>query len=279
MAGFSLGGGGHGHQRQGGGSGGDEAQIPPESLFLYTAAAAGAGASSSGGHRGFELWQHHQRQQQQQHHLYSAASGSLLAFGGSDDPIGQGPARNAPRSSAGGMSCQDCGNQAKKDCAHMRCRTCCKSRGFHCPTHVKSTWVPAAKRRERQQQLAVAAALHQQQRQPSPSHHRVAASTAAAGEPSKRPRDLSVRLPTIIATTTSGTDNCLLLPMPSFQAAYFGVFRIVRGHGACLELSGGGEFSGGFPVREGEPDGRSRGPVRLSNGCEHQRPRLQGHSL
>ncbi|KAL9234707.1 hypothetical protein vseg_009545 [Gypsophila vaccaria] len=55
----------------------------------------------------------------------------------------------------GGMNCQDCGNQAKKDCAHLRCRTCCKSRGFDCPTHVKSTWVPAAKRRERhQQQLA-----------------------------------------------------------------------------------------------------------------------------
>ncbi|KAJ9537522.1 hypothetical protein OSB04_030255 [Centaurea solstitialis] len=28
------------------------------------------------------------------------------------------------------MTCQDCGNQAKKDCCHRRCRTCCKSRGF-----------------------------------------------------------------------------------------------------------------------------------------------------
>ncbi|KAJ9561871.1 hypothetical protein OSB04_007031 [Centaurea solstitialis] len=54
----------------------------------------------------------------------------------------------------GGVSCQDCGNQAKKDCPHMRCRTCCKSRGFHCQTHVKSTWVPAAKRRERQQYIS-----------------------------------------------------------------------------------------------------------------------------
>jgi len=58
------------------------------------------------------------------------------------------------RSGGGGISCEDCGNQAKKDCQHMRCRTCCKSRGFQCQTHVKSTWVPAAKRRERQQQLA-----------------------------------------------------------------------------------------------------------------------------
>ncbi|KAI3761067.1 hypothetical protein L1987_51473 [Smallanthus sonchifolius] len=55
--------------------------------------------------------------------------------------------------SGGVISCQDCGNQAKKDCPHLRCRTCCKSRGFQCITHVKSTWVPAAKRRERQQCL------------------------------------------------------------------------------------------------------------------------------
>ncbi|XP_071728156.1 protein EXPRESSION OF TERPENOIDS 1-like [Rutidosis leptorrhynchoides] len=53
----------------------------------------------------------------------------------------------------GGVSCQDCGNQAKKDCPHMRCRTCCKSKGFQCQTHVKSTWVPVAKRRERHQYL------------------------------------------------------------------------------------------------------------------------------
>ncbi|MCO5567191.1 hypothetical protein L7F22_020879 [Adiantum nelumboides] len=56
--------------------------------------------------------------------------------------------------STGGSSpiaCLDCGNQAKKDCMHMRCRTCCKSRGLECATHVKSTWVPAYKRRQRQQ--------------------------------------------------------------------------------------------------------------------------------
>ncbi|XP_058196422.1 protein LATERAL ROOT PRIMORDIUM 1 [Rhododendron vialii] len=57
-------------------------------------------------------------------------------------------------SGSGGSSstatCQDCGNQAKKDCSHRRCRTCCKSRAFDCATHVKSTWVPAARRRERQ---------------------------------------------------------------------------------------------------------------------------------
>ncbi|KAK4713524.1 hypothetical protein R3W88_019431 [Solanum pinnatisectum] len=51
------------------------------------------------------------------------------------------------------INCQDCGNQAKKDCSHSRCRTCCRGRGLQCQTHVKSTWVPAATRRERQQQF------------------------------------------------------------------------------------------------------------------------------
>lgn len=58
-------------------------------------------------------------------------------------------------SGSGGLSCQDCGNKAKKECEHMRCRTCCRSRGLPCKTHVKSTWVSAATRRERNQQLSV----------------------------------------------------------------------------------------------------------------------------
>ncbi|GAA0155923.1 hypothetical protein LIER_38183 [Lithospermum erythrorhizon] len=45
--------------------------------------------------------------------------------------------------------CQDCGNQAKKDCDFLRCRTCCKTRGYQCQTHVKSTWIPVSKRRRR----------------------------------------------------------------------------------------------------------------------------------
>ncbi|KAH9621767.1 hypothetical protein KSS87_009466 [Heliosperma pusillum] len=59
---------------------------------------------------------------------------------------------NHQSTSSSGLTatCQDCGNQAKKDCGHRRCRTCCRSRGLDCSTHVKSTWVPAARRRERQ---------------------------------------------------------------------------------------------------------------------------------
>ncbi|XP_010427141.1 PREDICTED: protein SHI RELATED SEQUENCE 6-like [Camelina sativa] len=40
--------------------------------------------------------------------------------------------------------CRDCGNRAKKECLFERCRTCCKSRGYNCATHVKSTWVPSS---------------------------------------------------------------------------------------------------------------------------------------
>ncbi|KAE8686554.1 Protein SHORT INTERNODES [Hibiscus syriacus] len=52
----------------------------------------------------------------------------------------------------GGTRCQDCGNIAKTDCGYMRCRTCCRSKGFECRTHVMSTWVPAYRRRNRHQQ-------------------------------------------------------------------------------------------------------------------------------
>ncbi|KAL1833756.1 hypothetical protein ACET3Z_003407 [Daucus carota] len=45
--------------------------------------------------------------------------------------------------------CEECGNQAKKDCTYMRCRSCCRNRGFECQTHVKSTWVPVSTRRPR----------------------------------------------------------------------------------------------------------------------------------
>eukprot|EP00897_Mesotaenium_endlicherianum_P001134 jgi/Mesen1/11020/ME000098S10416 len=66
----------------------------------------------------------------------------------------QGSHGNAREGSA---ACTECGNSAKKDCQYHRCRTCCKARGFLCPTHIKSTWVPAAKRRERQAAEAEAA--------------------------------------------------------------------------------------------------------------------------
>ncbi|XP_065852655.1 protein SHI RELATED SEQUENCE 1 [Euphorbia lathyris] len=168
MAGlFSLGGG------SGGGSGSNQdrrnnnpppTEIPQENWFWYK-------NDDIPPYKGFELWQQqeflHQRHQNPQQDLYSSAAG--LGVGPSRSSINvsdESSSRSAfmmMRSSSGGTtgggggegtrSCQDCGNQAKKDCIHMRCRTCCKSRGFDCQTHVRSTWVPASKRRERQQQL------------------------------------------------------------------------------------------------------------------------------
>ncbi|XP_068343585.1 protein LATERAL ROOT PRIMORDIUM 1-like isoform X2 [Pyrus communis] len=69
---------------------------------------------------------------------------------------------NNDRDGAGGgkssnmKACKDCGNRAKKGCEYRRCRTCCRGRGYHCSTHVKSTWVPASRRRERQNMVTVA---------------------------------------------------------------------------------------------------------------------------
>ncbi|KAJ0978039.1 hypothetical protein J5N97_013513 [Dioscorea zingiberensis] len=91
---------------------------------------------------------------------------------------------------SGASTCQDCGNQAKKDCNHRRCRTCCKSRGFECSTHVKSTWVPAARRRERQ--LSVSAAA-------------VGPGSSASTSASKKPRLISSQTTTTSHTSTSNT--------------------------------------------------------------------------
>ncbi|XP_045787131.1 protein SHI RELATED SEQUENCE 1-like [Trifolium pratense] len=195
MAGlFSLGGGG------GGGRGGESNQqghqqgqiTPQEALLWYN---KNDDVSSYRGN--LELWnqqqqhQHHhqQHQNQQQEEDMHGVNVARPFFSRDLYGLGVGPSRvssddhSSPRSAAAafnmtvrssagggggvveGISCQDCGNQAKKDCTHMRCRTCCKSRGFHCQTHVKSTWVPASRRRERQQQLTSSSSLQQQQQQ------------------------------------------------------------------------------------------------------------------
>ncbi|KAJ3692760.1 hypothetical protein LUZ60_011855 [Juncus effusus] len=129
---------------------------------------------------GFQLWQQQNQQANQQdpqqfNYLAFSHDPSISGVGGSSAGSGRGM-RGGGGAGAGTISCQDCGNQAKKDCAHLRCRTCCKSRGFHCPTHVKSTWVPAAKRRERQQQLVTALASS-------------SGGAGGSGEAGKRPRE------------------------------------------------------------------------------------------
>ncbi|KAL6558947.1 hypothetical protein OROMI_019297 [Orobanche minor] len=173
--GGDTGGGGNPEQESGNHNNPPSSGIIPESWFSYR--------NEESQYKGFELWQPQPPPRQPQdflqrggaasaglnplQDLYASAGG--LAVGpsrGSGFHISEEHHHQSPGSSflmmtgggggigGGAISCQDCGNQAKKDCAHMRCRTCCKSRGFPCPTHVKSTWVSAAKRRERQQQLA-----------------------------------------------------------------------------------------------------------------------------
>ncbi|GMJ07902.1 SHI RELATED SEQUENCE 1, STYLISH 1 [Hibiscus trionum] len=155
---FTLGGGGS-NSRQ------DQQSNPPteiqaESWFWYK--------NEDISYKGFEPWQQD---------LCSSAAG--LGVGPSRSWINVSDDSSSSRSgfmtgrnsssSSGGVNCQDCGNQAKKDCLHMRCRTCCKSRGFDCQTHVKSTWVPASKRRERQPNLPALQQQHPRGQNPTPS--------------------------------------------------------------------------------------------------------------
>ncbi|KAK4429320.1 protein SHI RELATED SEQUENCE 7 [Sesamum alatum] len=200
--------------------------------------------------KGFELWQqYYQLHQQRLHHSQQQHQTQPLSIQDVDFSVGPSSSsrRNnsiigdessnySYRSAAGfrvmrqgrggneGMNCQDCGNQAKKDCQHLRCRTCCKSRGFQCQTHVKSTWVPAAKRRERQQQLAALQQDHhhqQQQQQLSTNPKRLRENPGSGGGGASSALACTTsRLP----ATTSGFELGHFPPEVSSPA----VFRCVR---------------------------------------------------
>ncbi|KAF9593933.1 hypothetical protein IFM89_026176 [Coptis chinensis] len=86
---------------------------------------------------------------------------------------------------------------AKLYCCGFRCRTCCKSRGYDCATHIKSTWVPAAHRRERHQ-LSASAAVD-------------ASSGSTSGV--KKPRLINSQ------TTTSHTSTSNTTPPRSFDTS------------------------------------------------------------
>ncbi|XP_027332655.1 protein LATERAL ROOT PRIMORDIUM 1-like [Abrus precatorius] len=135
---------------------------------------------------GIQFWQD---QSPQQSHYLKKQQG-LLEHSGNMVQGGGGGVSASGGSSSGGTTCQDCGNQAKKDCANRRCRTCCKSRGFDCPTHVKSTWVPAARRRERQLMVAATAAV---------------AGSSGSTSGTKKPRLIASQTTTTSHTSTSNT--------------------------------------------------------------------------
>jgi LRP1 type putative zinc finger protein len=195
----------HHHHHDGGGSSGTAFLGPAEHpmMPLLTAGPCvvdpeshGAKPSPSGGGTGIQFWQaqpHSHAQQAQQQNPNpnanpSAGGTATISYLKKPMPILDPHGGMLGSGSLGGTAtCQDCGNQAKKDCTHRRCRTCCKSRGFDCATHVKSTWVPAARRRERQQIGPPAAGS--------------SASTSAT----KKPRLLSSQTTTTSHTSTSNT--------------------------------------------------------------------------
>ncbi|XP_043718935.1 protein LATERAL ROOT PRIMORDIUM 1-like [Telopea speciosissima] len=157
--------------------------------------------NSSSGSK-IQLWQNQQSNFLRKPMLDHTNSVNFLNTGGcsgTGDATSSGGAVGIAGSSSSTTTCQDCGNQAKKDCNHRRCRTCCKSRGFDCATHVKSTWVPASRRRERQ--LSAAA---------------VAAAAGSSGSTS------GVKKPRLIAsqtTTTSHTSTSNDTPPRSFDTS------------------------------------------------------------
>ncbi|KAK9053839.1 hypothetical protein SSX86_024914 [Deinandra increscens subsp. villosa] len=136
--------------------------------------------------------------------------------------------RQASCSTGGGINCQDCGNQAKKECRHMRCRTCCRSGGYQCQTHVKSTWVPAAKRRERQRQLVPL--THEEEERSEQLSLRV---RGGGGGTDQNPRRLFREDRHFIATADGGGAVVVNLPFTHHQSICAevsspAVFRCVR---------------------------------------------------
>lgn len=165
-------------------------QFVPEGLFWFK-------NDQDVPYKGFE---HCQQQEEQLTHysqdLYTSATGlgvglsntrsSINVSNDSSSRSGFMMMKSSFTSGSGeGISCKDCGNQAKKDCIHMRCRTCCKSRGFECQTHVKSTWVSASKRRERPKQISI---LQQQEqhKQIQPEHKRLRENLTSSSLPCTR---------------------------------------------------------------------------------------------
>ncbi|KAL1351678.1 hypothetical protein HN51_015570 [Arachis hypogaea] len=154
--------------------------------------------------RGFEIWPHHHQPSYYSFGLGPSSERNTtttnlnddvsVSFSDESNRFGFTVMRSSSSGSGlgSGTNCQDCGNQAKKDCLHLRCRTCCRSRGFQCSTHVKSTWVPAAKRCERQHTLASL-----QQQQPG----RAGEGEGGGDVHSRRSREASACVPMPITTT------------------------------------------------------------------------------
>lgn len=128
-------------------------------------------------------WQNNNNNNQTQY-LHFKSTHQTTVGSSSNNSGGSGSA------GSGTATCQDCGNQAKKECKQRRCRTCCKSRGFDCSTHVKSTWVSAARRRERQVM---------------PTANPTAGSSLSTSSGTKKPRIVGSQQQATSHTSTSNT--------------------------------------------------------------------------
>ncbi|GMI82568.1 SHI-related sequence 5 [Hibiscus trionum] len=212
MAGFFYLGG-----REGGGAAANKQQgeDKAENLYLYR--------NEEIYNKGFEIWPQYYYQQQNLNSFPFGAGTSrrTTGFNLSDESSSRSAGFTITRQ--GGMNCQDCGNQAKKDCPHLRCRSCCQSRGFQCQTHVKSTWVPAAKRRERQQQLAALQQTQQQQQQNQQQEQH----QQFREENPKRQRD-NHGSPSLACTRLSPTTSGLELNQFPPEVSSPAVFRCVK---------------------------------------------------
>ncbi|GAV70195.1 DUF702 domain-containing protein [Cephalotus follicularis] len=199
-----------------------------ENLFLYRSSNEEIYNKGS-----FEIWpQYYQQQQQQQQPVMSIHSSYGVGpstrrnlINVSDDSSSRSGFTVMMRQGGGGMNCQDCGNQAKKDCTHLRCRTCCKSRGFQCQTHVKSTWVPAAKRRERQQQHST---LQLQQQNQQSNQQQQEEQLQFRGENQKRLRENQGGAPSLACTRLTSTTSGLEVGHFPSEVNSPAVFRCVK---------------------------------------------------
>ncbi|KAL7261844.1 hypothetical protein ACSBR1_000275 [Camellia fascicularis] len=187
--------------------------------------------------KGFELWEqyYHLHQQKLHHHQLQEidfSSSRRISNRNSDEEL-RGVMMMRQGGTGGGVNCQDCGNQSKKDCPYLRCRTCCKSRGFQCQTHVKSTWVPAAKRRERQQQQQQLTVLQQQQQnqnqnQPQQQQQELMMMSLRGGENPKRQRENPGASSSLACTRLPTTSSGLEVGHFPAEVNSPAVFRCVR---------------------------------------------------
>ncbi|KAG6785719.1 hypothetical protein POTOM_007300 [Populus tomentosa] len=96
-----------------------EKEVNNSSLFLYRSS-----NEEIYNNKGFELWPQYYPQQQNTNSFSFGVGPSRRNSSDDHSPRLGFTVMRQGGGLGGGMNCQDCGNQAKKDCPHSRCRTC-----------------------------------------------------------------------------------------------------------------------------------------------------------